>query len=74
MLVEGDRVYFKSQAFFLTVRYMKFPWPLLRVGGLLPRALADWVYDRVARNRYAMFGRKAVCMMPRADLAARFMP
>ena len=73
VLVEDGRVWFKSDAFFRTLRHMTWPWPLLRVGHLLPRALADWLYDRVARNRYAVFGRKAACMLPRADLAARFL-
>jgi predicted DCC family thiol-disulfide oxidoreductase YuxK len=74
VLVENGQAYFKSDAFFRTLRYMTWPWPLLRVGRFVQRPLADWLYDRVARNRYAVFGRKATCMPPRADLAARFLP
>jgi predicted DCC family thiol-disulfide oxidoreductase YuxK len=74
VLVEDDGATFKSEAFFRTVRYMKFPWPLLRIAGFLPQMLTDWNYDRVARNRYAVFGRKTVCMVPRPELAARFLP
>jgi predicted DCC family thiol-disulfide oxidoreductase YuxK len=73
VLVEDGRAYFKSEAFFRTLRYITWPWPLFGVGRLLPRPLADWLYDRLARNRYAVFGRKAVCMLPRPDLAARFL-
>ena len=73
VLVEQGQAYFKSDAFFRTLRYMTWPWPLLRIGCLLPRPLADWLYDRVARNRYAVFGRKDACMLPRPDLAARFL-
>jgi predicted DCC family thiol-disulfide oxidoreductase YuxK len=73
VLVEDGRVYLKSRAFFRTVRYMTYPWPLLRIARIVPRRLADWLYDRVARNRYAVFGRKQICMIPRADLAARFL-
>jgi predicted DCC family thiol-disulfide oxidoreductase YuxK len=74
VLIEDGRAYFKSEAFFRIVRYMTRPWPIVRIGRYLPRSLADWLYDRVARNRYAVFGRKAVCMLPRPDLAARFLP
>ena len=74
VLVEDSGVYFKSEAFFRTVRYMIFPWPLLGVGRALPRWLGDWLYDRVARNRYALFGKKDVCMVPGPELAARFLP
>jgi predicted DCC family thiol-disulfide oxidoreductase YuxK len=73
VLVEDGRAYFKSAAFFRTLRYMRWPWRLLGIGRVLPRRLADWLYDRVARNRYTVFGRKAVCMLPRPDLAARFL-
>lgn len=73
VLVEDGKAYFKSDAFFRTLRYMKWPWPLLRVGRILPRVVADWFYDRIARNRYAVFGRKTACMLPRPDLAARFL-
>lgn len=73
VLVEDGGAYFKSDAFFRTLRHMTWPWPLLRIGRIMPRPLADWFYDRVARNRYAVFGRKAACMLPRPDLAARFL-
>lgn len=36
-----------------------------------PRGLRDWAYDRVARNRYRLFGRTASCMVPPPGLAAR---
>lgn len=35
---------------------------------VLPRWLRDWAYDRVARNRYHLFGRREVCLMPDASL------
>jgi hypothetical protein len=40
VLVEDGKAYFKSDAFFRTLRYMKWPWPLLRVGRILPRVVA----------------------------------
>jgi predicted DCC family thiol-disulfide oxidoreductase YuxK len=74
VLLDAKQLYFKSNAFFRLVRYMTWPWPVLAVGRLLPRPVADWLYDRVARHRYRLFGRKDVCMMPSADLARRFLP
>jgi predicted DCC family thiol-disulfide oxidoreductase YuxK len=73
VFLDARRLYFKSDAFFRLVRYMTWPWPVLAVGRLLPRPVADWLYDRVARHRYRLFGRKAVCMVPSADLARRFL-
>ena len=39
---------------------------------LLPRPLADWLYDRIARNRYALFGRTEHCMIPPPEWRDRF--
>jgi predicted DCC family thiol-disulfide oxidoreductase YuxK len=47
-------------------------WRALSLLRLLPRSLADWIYDRVARNRYAVFGRTEKCMSPPPRWRDRF--
>ena len=47
-------------------------WRALGVLWLLPRSLGDWIYDLVARNRYAVFGRTEQCMLPPAKWRDRF--
>jgi predicted DCC family thiol-disulfide oxidoreductase YuxK len=74
VFLEAGRIHVKSDAFFRLVRYMRFPWPVLAIGRLVPRRAADWIYDRIAGSRYRIFGRKRVCMVPRAELARRFLP
>ena len=53
-----------------------------RVGGLgnllqplrlLPRATQDWLYIKLARNRYRLFGRTDMCGIPDPALKARLM-
>jgi predicted DCC family thiol-disulfide oxidoreductase YuxK len=39
---------------------------------VLPRAIRDWLYDRVARNRYRWFGRKESCELPDPAQRRRF--
>lgn len=46
-------------------------WGAARVLGWMPRRLRDTLYDRVARNRYRLFGRIAACMVPPPGLARR---
>ena len=41
---------------------------------LLPPPVRDWLYQRVARNRYAMFGRGDMCALPDPAFRARLMP
>ena len=45
---------------------------LLSLGIIFPRFLRDFVYDRVAKNRYRFFGKKDVCMLPQEGWMARF--
>jgi predicted DCC family thiol-disulfide oxidoreductase YuxK len=39
-------------------------WRWLTILRHLPRGLRDWLYDRIARNRYAVFGKRAICRLP----------
>jgi predicted DCC family thiol-disulfide oxidoreductase YuxK len=41
--------------------------------GVLPRALLDPLYRRIARNRYRWFGRHAVCALPPPGAGERFL-
>lgn len=41
---------------------------------LIPRPMRNWLYARVARNRYAMFGRGDMCALPDPDFRARLLP
>jgi len=43
----------------------------LRLLGFLPRFLREWLYARVARNRYSLFGRTDMCALPDPELRRR---
>jgi predicted DCC family thiol-disulfide oxidoreductase YuxK len=40
---------------------------------LLPRPVQDWLYRRLARNRYRLFGRTDICALPDPERRARRM-
>jgi predicted DCC family thiol-disulfide oxidoreductase YuxK len=44
---------------------------LLTPAGLLPLGLQDWLYRRIAYNRYRVFGTSDMCAMPDPALQAR---
>ena len=73
LLIQGDKAITKGDAFLEIVRQLPFPWPLLSVAKILPRALRNWGYDRVALNRYQLFGKYDVCILPTADHDQRFL-
>lgn len=46
---------------------------ILVVLKVLPRRVREWLYQRVARNRYAMFGRGDMCALPDPTFRARLL-
>ena len=64
--------YFKSDSALAVLGELR-GWRWTRIFKVLPRALRDWIYDRIARNRYALFGRAASCMLPTAAERSRFL-
>jgi len=71
--IESGKAHFRSTAFLKIISQLPPPWPILRLGWLLPRSLRDWFYDRIAQNRYRLFGRRSACMMPDENLRSRFL-
>ncbi|RWM00489.1 MAG: DUF393 domain-containing protein [Mesorhizobium sp.] len=61
----------KLDSFVAVMAALGWPWRAARLLLVLPRPLRDWLYDRVARNRYALFGRKDSCEIPSAELRQR---
>lgn len=71
LLVKGSKVYVRSDAA-LEIAKDLGSWRWLRVLGVLPRPLRDWVYSVIARNRYKWFGKNDACFVPTAEERARF--
>jgi predicted DCC family thiol-disulfide oxidoreductase YuxK len=72
VLLTDGRVLRGADAALEIARHLAGPWRLLRVFKLLPRRLRQWLYDFVARRRYAWFGRRDACMVPSPELRDRF--
>ena len=63
----------RSDAILYLLRELGGIWSLARVGRVIPRWLRDRLYNLVARNRYRVFGRSEVCMMPEARHRHKFL-
>lgn len=72
LLIEDGRALAKSDGVLALVEHLNGPARLLLAGRALPKGLRDWLYDRVARNRYRLFGRKTACEMPNPAHRHRF--
>jgi predicted DCC family thiol-disulfide oxidoreductase YuxK len=70
LAVIDGRVLFKSD---MALAVLAHPpgWGWTRVARILPRALRKWLYDRIARNRYRLFGKRERCWVDNPALKAR---
>lgn len=74
ILIEpGVAYYTKSAAALEIAKNFGGAWKLLAVFEWVPPPIRNWVYDRVAKNRYKWFGKKDACMVPNEELKARFL-
>lgn len=72
LFIEGGRALDRSDGVLALLRHLGGPARVLALGRVLPPPVRDWIYDRVARNRYRPFGRAESCMIPGPDAAGRF--
>jgi predicted DCC family thiol-disulfide oxidoreductase YuxK len=73
VLVEHGKAYTKSSAALRVARYFAQPWSWLAIFLILPAGFRDWFYDRVAQNRYRLFGKHDQCMIPTPETRKRFL-
>ena len=73
VLVEDDKIHFKSTAALRVVKSLSGRWPLLYVFIIVPRFIRDAVYGFVARNRYKWFGKRDSCWLPKPEWKERFL-
>jgi predicted DCC family thiol-disulfide oxidoreductase YuxK len=72
LFIENDVVMRKSDAVLGVVAHLGWPARLVLATRIVPRPLRDWLYDRLARNRYRLFGRKESCTLPDPGQRHRF--
>ncbi|MCD9098844.1 thiol-disulfide oxidoreductase DCC family protein [Luteimonas fraxinea] len=73
LLVDGDAGWHDSDGVIEVLRRLGGVWRVAGALRVVPRALRDPAYRLLARNRYRMFGRRETCMVPPAEVRARFL-
>ena len=59
---QGAKVFKESEAAFIILKFLNHPLQYLRF--VIPRFLADKIYNLVSRKRYNWFGKKEKCIFP----------
>ena len=73
LLVENNKSHEKSTAFFKIVKRLPYVFRIPMIFVVIPRPVRDWMYDRVALNRYKLFGKYEQCLLPSPDHDNRFL-
>ncbi|MBT2695463.1 thiol-disulfide oxidoreductase DCC family protein [Bacillus sp. ISL-55] len=73
ILIENEKVYYKSAAALRISRHLRGAWKLLYVFLIVPAPIRNIGYDLIARNRYKWFGQKESCMLPPPNVRKRFL-
>lgn len=63
LLIDADGWHAKSDGYFQLARILGGSWRLALVFKIIPRPIRDWLYDRVAANRYRWFGKAEYCAL-----------
>ncbi|KIO76218.1 hypothetical protein TH53_16280 [Pedobacter lusitanus] len=73
ILFENGRVYQRSAAALRITRHLSGGWPLLYGLMIIPGFIRDFVYNQIAKRRYSIWGREESCIVPTAELKAKFL-
>ena len=73
ILIDNEKVYTKTDAVIQIAIHLK-GWPRLFTGlKIIPKPIRDFAYDVIAKNRYALFGKRETCRVPEASERNRFL-
>lgn len=73
VLIEGEKIFFRSTAALRIAKKLSGLWPLFYVFMILPPPIRDGIYDWIGRNRYRWFGKKNTCRLPTPEEKAKFL-
>lgn len=73
ILIQNNKIYKKTNAALEIARGLSGLWAIFYIFKIIPRVIRDYFYDLFATKRYILFGQKDACMIPTAELRARFL-
>lgn len=72
ILFKNNSIYNRSDAALEIVESLKGVWFLFGIFRIVPVSIRDYFYRVFANNRYKLFGKKEVCMLPTKEQQNRF--
>jgi predicted DCC family thiol-disulfide oxidoreductase YuxK len=66
LVITDGRLYSHAATVAEVGRRLGWPWKVFMLLRAIPAPIANWCYNRIARNRFTLFGRRDTCLMPSA--------
>ena len=73
ILIDKGKAYTRSTGALMVAKKLNGLWPVLYSYIIIPAFIRDSIYNWIGTNRYKWFGKKDECMLPTAELKARFL-
>ncbi|NNH37606.1 thiol-disulfide oxidoreductase DCC family protein [Acinetobacter terrae] len=73
VVILNAQLYTESTALLKVMQHLGLPFSLMKLGYLVPRFIRDFLYRRVALNRYQLFGTTDNCLLPSAENKSHFL-
>jgi predicted DCC family thiol-disulfide oxidoreductase YuxK len=73
ILIEDEKAYTHSTAALRVARRLDGFWKYFYAFIIVPRFVRDFFYKLFAKYRYILFGKQEACMLPNAEIRARFL-
>ena len=73
ILIENGKAYDRTTAALRIAKKLDGLWPIFYAFIIVPPFIRDIVYKIIAKNRYKWWGKKDSCMIPTAEMRAKFL-
>ncbi len=73
LLIKENSCYVWTDAAIEIAKDLSGFWFLTSIFKVIPRPIRDFLYRAFARNRYTLFGKRSVCIVPSDDVKGRFL-
>jgi len=73
VFIDKNKAYLYSDAILQISVYLGLPLPLLFLARSFPKSFRNWIYRRIANNRYQLGGKLQSCVLPDQEFRRRIL-
>ena len=62
--IRDNQSFIESDAVFEIIRDLSGIWKVFLIFRIMPKQITDFIYKKIAKNRYLIFGKRSTCLVP----------